>query len=184
MFGYRRPARLSDGTALPSPMPDLVVCEAEQIVCQAWESVLMDRGGRMESMVQAARANCHTASRLMGEAQRGGDPDELSTAGANLREALDVTHRSALAAQRVRDALSAELDLLTRALEQRWHAGLADQTGLAGPVASAGPGEPLCALARDPRFRTAPHRRAQDPARLLRLFGRLIRACARGRRRP
>ncbi len=48
MFGYRWAARWANGLAPRSSKPDLVVCEAEQIVCEAWESLLQERGCRME----------------------------------------------------------------------------------------------------------------------------------------
>jgi uncharacterized membrane protein YccC len=136
LFGYRRTGRTRNGTALPPPTPDRAaresIREAEQIVCQVWESVLLERGGRMESAVLAAHTNCHTAYGLLAEAQRGGDPGEMSAASANLHEALDVARRSVLAAERVRETLSAELDLLTRASEQRRRPDFADQPSRTG----------------------------------------------------
>jgi hypothetical protein len=179
VFGHRRAARTANSAPLP-PTPDLVVREAEQIVCQAWEQVLLERGGRMESAVQSALANCDTARRLVAEAQRGGHADEISAADANLREALDVARRSSLAAERIRDTVRVELYLLARALEQRRCAALADQAGGAGPGAGADPDASMGTSAREPRSAEAPGRRARGPARLVR---RLIRACTTGRRR-
>jgi len=179
MFGYRRTARWANGLTPRSSKPALVVCEAEQIVCQEWESLLRDRGCRMETAVQTALANGRTAYRLADEAQHGGDPDEIRAATANLREALEVARRSVLAAQRVREALRAELDLLARSSGQRRCAAHADQSGLA--EAGADEGEPPRAPAREVRFRAVTRDRARGAARLLR---RLIRACATGWRRP
>jgi hypothetical protein len=123
MFGYRRAARAANRAALPSSMPDRVVWEAEEIVCQAWESVLLERGARMESAVQAALARCHTAYQLLREATADGDLDAISAAGACLDATLDLARRSSLAAELIRDTLQTELDLLTRTIEQ--HAGAA-----------------------------------------------------------
>jgi predicted nucleic acid-binding Zn ribbon protein len=185
MFRYRRAGRAPYGVEPPPPAPDYVVCdavrEAEEIVSRAWESELLGRGERMESVVQAALENCHSAYRQVAAAQRGGDAGTISAARTNLHEALDVARRSSAAAQRVRDALRVELNLLTHTRAERERAALANKLAQVEPGATAQPGEPTGAPAREPRIVAMASRLVKGPARLIR---RLIRSAGPNVRSP
>ena len=163
MFRYGRPGRTAHGVVVaPGHMACDAVCDAEGIVRRAWEAVLLDRAQRMESAVQAARDNYEAADRLATEAQRGGDPEEISAAYANLREAVEAARRTSSAALRIRPRLLAELDLLARAAKDRARSALTDQ-----------PVEPATVPAPAPRS-APPSRLRRGPARWIR---RLLRAC-------
>jgi hypothetical protein len=172
MFRYRRAGRAPYGAEPPPLAPDYVVCdavrEAEEIVSRAWEAELLARGERMESVVQAALENCHSAYQQVAAAQRGGDPGTISAARTNLHEALDVARRSSAAAQRIRDALRVELNLLTRTRAEQARAALTDQLDRVGPGATAQPAEPTGAPARAPRIVAVASRLVRRPARLIR----------------
>jgi len=175
MFRYGRTARTTRGVMLaPDHTACDAVCDAEGIVRRAWEAVLLDQAERMESAVQAARDNYQAADRLATEAQRGGDPGEMSAAYANLREAVEVARKSLSAALRVRPRLSAELDLLTRTAEDHARAALTDQPASVAARMTTQPAEPAALPAPAPRS-APPSCLRRGPARWIR---RLLRARA------
>jgi hypothetical protein len=168
MFRYSRPARAARGvTVTPDHIACDAVCDAEDIVRRAWEAVLLDRAQRMESAVQAARDNRQAADRLATEAQRGGDPGEMSATYANLREAVEVARRTSSAAQRIRPRLLAELDLLARTAKDHAHGPLADQPAPAAVRMTAQPAEPAALPAPAPRS-APPSLLHRGPARWIR----------------
>ena len=187
MFRYRRTGRVPYGVESPLPAPEYVVCdavrEAEEIVSRAWEKELLNRGDRMDSVVQAALETCQSAYQQVAAARRGGDPGAISAARANLREALDVARRSSAAAQRIREALSTELNLLNRTRQERARAALADAFGQLGAeaAAQAGEREPTSAPPREHRAVATASRLVRVPVRLI---WRLLSACSPGRRQP
>ena len=176
MFRYGRTARTTRGVMLaPDHTACDAVCDAEGIVRRAWEAVLLDQAERMESAVQAARDNYQAADRLATEAQRGGDPGEMSAAYANLREAVEVARKSLSAALRVRPRLSAELDLLTRTAEDHARGALTDPPAPVAVRMTAQPAE-AAALPATPAAGSAPPScLRRGPARWIR---RLLRARA------
>ncbi len=175
MFRYGRPGRTARGVAVaPDHMACDAVCDAESIVRCAWEAVLLDRAEWMECAVQAARDNYQAADRLATEAQRGGDPEEISAAYANLREAVEVARKSLSAALRIRPRLSAELDLLAHTAEDHARGAL---TGQPVPVTvrmTAQPAELAALPAPAPRS-APPSCLRRGPTRWIR---RLLRAFA------
>ena len=181
MFRYGRPGRTARGVAVaPDHMACNAVCDAEGIVRRAWEAVLLDRAERMECAVQAARDSYHAADQLATEAQRGGDPGEISAAYANLREAVEVARKSLSAALRIRPRLRAELDLIARTAEDHARGALTDQPVPVAVRMTARPAEPATLPAPAPRS-APPSCPRRGPARWLR---RLLRACAVTRWQP
>jgi hypothetical protein len=135
-----------DGGAPPSDATDQGVLEAERLVYDAWEEVLLERRDQMESALEAAFVCCDTAYQYLAAAQRSGDPKAIANAHNTLERALELARKSSIACNRVRQASLGELRRLSREVEERPAASGPAQPDH-GTVATGG-SQPLCPAAQ------------------------------------
>jgi hypothetical protein len=127
MFRPRRAARLGAGPGRAGPgqavldheAVDQAVRDAEAVVSQAWGRELLRQCDQMEFAVHAAYEDCDTAHRTLIAAQHDGDLRRIVAAHAALEQALSAADTCAVASEKIRTSLCAELDLLARATKQR-----------------------------------------------------------------
>jgi len=135
--------RAEDGAAPPSGAINPGVLEAENIVCGAWEQLLLERRDHMESALEAAFVCCDTAYQYLAAAQRAGNPKTISSAHTALEHALELARKSSIACNRVRQASLKELNFLAPEIDE--YAAAADATlpAPASPVHDAPPAQRL-----------------------------------------
>jgi len=129
------------GGAPPSDATDRGVLEAERLVCDVWEEVLLQRRDQMEAALEAAFVCCDTAYQHLAAAQRAGDPKAIASAHGTLERSLELARKSSIACNRVRQASLGELRRLRREVDER-----AAATGAAQPnqdAVATGGTEPL-----------------------------------------
>ena len=132
-----------DGATASSGAIDPGVLEAENIVCGAWEQMLLERRKHMESALEAAFVCCDTAYQYLAAAQRAGNPKTISNAHTALEQALELARKSSIACNRVRQASLKELNLPAREIDENAVAADATQPAPAGQVQDAlGPETP------------------------------------------
>ena len=135
--------RPEDRTDPSSGAIDPGVLEAENIVCGAWEQLLLERRDHMESALEAAFVCCDTAYQYLAAAQRAGNPKTISSAHTALEQALELARKSSIACNRVRQASLKELNFLAREIGEYSVAADATQPAPASPVQDAlGPATP------------------------------------------
>jgi hypothetical protein len=132
--------RAGDGATPSSDATDQGVLEAEQILCGAWEQVLLERREHMQGSLDAALECCATAYRQLVAAQRTGDPKAISSAHNTLERALDLARESSIACGQVWRASHGELRRISREAHEQAGADAAvpDPGGL---VVSGGPAD-------------------------------------------
>lgn len=118
-----------------NPSADEAVLGAEELVRGVWTQELLRQRDRMQNAVRAAGDDCDGAYQALVAAVHDGDPAQITAACATLRDTVEVTRQSAVACDRVCQALQAELDLLARAARQQ----VAD-TALEDPLGNHIPG--------------------------------------------
>jgi len=112
----RRPDTPGPDAAPDAPYePDHAVCDAEQIVRDAWAAELAEQHGRMEAALQAVSGQCDGAYRRLAAAQRGGDPKKIAAAHAALETALEALRRNEIVCERTHQAFLEEMEVLGRA---------------------------------------------------------------------
>lgn len=119
MFLFRRRARAAQGAQSLLIAHERAVGVAEAVVRRAWAEELLRRSDHADFAVRAARQGREAAYGRLAAAQLDGDPRKISLAHAWLERALDAERTSALDRIRVRQTLSAELDLLARVARER-----------------------------------------------------------------
>lgn len=180
-FRAWRRARSADGAALPPIAHERAVDTAEAVVRRAWAEELLGQRDHVEFAVHAAQEEREAAYRGVAAAQRDGDPRKISAAHVALERALHVVRISTLERDRVRQTLSAELDLLARVAEERMIPAPVPPLEQDGSVITADSREA-------PGFRGGQVRSdveaAQREGRAPRWFGRLHMRRAAGLERP
>jgi hypothetical protein len=108
-------ARRAQSTNTPPVTTDQSVRDAEEIVRRAWGLELLRQRDHLQFALRAAEHDCDIAHAILAAAQRNGDAHGIAAAHETLEQALEAARRSAVACERIRQALRAELELLANA---------------------------------------------------------------------
>lgn len=178
MFRVWRRARLAQEATSAPVTAQQAVGAAEAVVRRAWAEELLRRRDRAEFSVHAAQEDREAAYRCLAAAQRDGDPRRISLAHAALERALHVEHTSTLERDRVRQTLSAQLDLLARVARERMIPAPVPPLEQDGSVITAARRETPGPRAGQVRSQ------AEAPGRAPRWFGRLVLRRTAGLEQP